>query len=108
MATTRVLLIGDPIIDNRAYVSPGEPDVTQQLQALLPQHPVVKRALDGATPCSPPLNMGRVPRTVGAVHVDQTSDGRLWIFTGLMLFGSIGQISVGRCLLLHALLCEDG
>ena len=48
MAKARVLLIGDSIIDNGAYVSPGEPDVTQQLQALLPQHPVVKRALDGA------------------------------------------------------------
>jgi lysophospholipase L1-like esterase len=48
MGKMRVLLIGDSIIDNGAYVRPGEPDVNNQLQALLPQHPVVKRALDGA------------------------------------------------------------
>jgi lysophospholipase L1-like esterase len=48
MGKKRVLLIGDSIIDNGAYVRPGEPDVTKQVQALLPQHPVVKQALDGA------------------------------------------------------------
>ena len=44
----RILLLGDSIIDNGAYVRPGEPDVTKQLQALLPEHAVIKRALDGA------------------------------------------------------------
>ena len=43
MTKKRVLLIGDSIIDNGAYVRPGEPDVTEQLQALLPQDTVVKR-----------------------------------------------------------------
>ena len=48
MAKKRIILLGDSIIDNGAYVGPGEPDVAEQLQSLLPQHAVVKRALDGA------------------------------------------------------------
>ncbi len=48
MTKKRILLLGDSIIDNGAYVRPGEPDVANQLQALLPQYPVIKRAVDGA------------------------------------------------------------
>jgi lysophospholipase L1-like esterase len=51
MPKKRVVLLGDSIIDNGAYVRPGEPDVTTQLQELLPEHAVTKRALDGAV-CS--------------------------------------------------------
>ena len=43
-----VVLLGDSIIDNGAYVRTGEPDVAQQLQTLLPRDAVVKRAVDGA------------------------------------------------------------
>lgn len=42
------MLLGDSIIDNGAYVGPGEPDVGTQLQRLLPQHVVAKRARDGS------------------------------------------------------------
>jgi lysophospholipase L1-like esterase len=55
MAKKRIVLIGDSIIDNGAYVRPGEPDVAKQLQALLVQNTVVKRALDGAV-CIDVLN----------------------------------------------------
>ena len=48
MAKKRIILLGDSIIDNGAYVRAGEPDVPRQLQALLPQHVVIKRAVDGA------------------------------------------------------------
>ena len=48
MAKNRIILLGDSVIDNGAYVRPGEPDVTKQLQALMPEHAVIKRALDGA------------------------------------------------------------
>jgi hypothetical protein len=51
----RVLLVGDSIIDNAAYVRPGEPDVANQLQVLLPRDTIVKRALDGAV-CGDVLN----------------------------------------------------
>jgi lysophospholipase L1-like esterase len=44
----RIVLLGDSIIDNGAYVRPGEPDVTRQVQDRLPGATVVKRALDGA------------------------------------------------------------
>lgn len=48
MANKRIVLLGDSIIDNGTYVRPGEPDVATQLQSLLPEHAVVKRACDGA------------------------------------------------------------
>lgn len=48
MAKKRIILLGDSIIDNGAYVKPGEPDVAKQLQDLLPEYLVVKRAVDGA------------------------------------------------------------
>ena len=48
MSKRRIVLLGDSIIDNGAYVRPGEPDVAKQTQALLPRHIVVKRAVDGA------------------------------------------------------------
>jgi hypothetical protein len=44
----RIVLLGDSIIDNGAYVRSGEPDVARQLQERLPGATVVKRALDGA------------------------------------------------------------
>jgi hypothetical protein len=43
-----VFLLGDSIIDNAGYVRPGGPDVARQLASLLPQHTVIKRAVDGA------------------------------------------------------------
>jgi len=48
MAKKRIILLGDSIIDNGAYVRPGEADVAKQLQALLPQQAIIKRAVDGA------------------------------------------------------------
>jgi lysophospholipase L1-like esterase len=51
MAKKRIVLLGDSIIDNGAYIRAGEPDVASQLQSLLPQYAVSKRALDGAV-CS--------------------------------------------------------
>src|SRR5262245_58050704 len=48
MAKQRIILLGDSIIDNGAYVRPGEADVAKQLQTLLPQLAVIKRAVDGA------------------------------------------------------------
>jgi lysophospholipase L1-like esterase len=49
MSKKRIItLLGDSIIDNGAYVQQGEPDVAKQLQDLLPEHVVIKRAVDGA------------------------------------------------------------
>lgn len=48
MTIGRVLLLGDSIIDNRAYVGPDDPDVTQQIRDLLPAHAIEMRAYDGS------------------------------------------------------------
>ncbi|MEM7774682.1 MAG: SGNH/GDSL hydrolase family protein [Pseudomonadota bacterium] len=48
MTARRVLLLGDSIIDNGAYVQKKEPDVAKQVQELLPHHIVEKRAFDGS------------------------------------------------------------
>lgn len=48
MAGKRIILLGNSIIDNGAYVKSDEPCVTEQLQALRPTDLVARRALDGA------------------------------------------------------------
>jgi lysophospholipase L1-like esterase len=68
MAKKRIILLGDSIIDNGAYVGPGEADVARQLQALLPKQTVVKRAVDGAV-CADVLrsqmaNLGSTDRII--------------------------------------------
>ncbi len=42
-----IVLFGDSIIDNAAYVDVGDPDVTAQIKAALPGWTVVRRAVDG-------------------------------------------------------------
>lgn len=42
-----IVLLGDSVLDNGAYVAPGEPDVPAQLRALLPDWTVEMRAVDG-------------------------------------------------------------
>ena len=45
-----VILCGDSIFDNKPYVQPGEPDVTTQVNALLPEDSKATRlAVDGDT-----------------------------------------------------------
>src|SRR5262245_9534177 len=48
MRQHRIILLGDSIIDNGAYVRLGDAAVAKQLQALLPGHAVIKREVDGA------------------------------------------------------------
>ncbi|MHA1179977.1 MAG: SGNH/GDSL hydrolase family protein, partial [Alphaproteobacteria bacterium] len=48
MYAKRLLLMGDSIIDNGAYVQPGEPDVAEQVRKLMPEFDVEKRAIDGS------------------------------------------------------------
>ena len=45
---THVILCGDSIFDNKPYVQPGEPDVTTQVNAILPEDSKTTRlAVDG-------------------------------------------------------------
>ncbi len=48
MTKHRIILLGDSIIDNAAYVNKGEPDVCQQVMGLLPSFGVEMRAVDGS------------------------------------------------------------
>ena len=57
-----VVLLGDSIFDNGAYVRPGEPDVVRQLQARLPAGARASLlAVDGATTAGVPGQVARVP-----------------------------------------------
>lgn len=48
MTGKQIILLGDSIIDNGAYVQAGEPDVAAQLRAISPRDTIVMRAVDGA------------------------------------------------------------
>lgn len=48
MTGTRIILLGDSIIDNDSYVRPGEPGIAHQIRQLLPDCTIDMRAVDGA------------------------------------------------------------
>jgi hypothetical protein len=57
-----IVLLGDSIFDNRAYVFPGEPAVIEQLQAILPESwKASLLALDGSTTTGVILQSKQVP-----------------------------------------------
>jgi hypothetical protein len=59
---THVVLLGDSIFDNGAYVRRGEPDVVKQVQARLPQGwKATLCAVDGAVTTGVERQMERVP-----------------------------------------------
>jgi hypothetical protein len=70
---SHIVLLGDSIFDNAAYV-PGEPDVARQLRAALPEGwRATLCAVDGATTRSVPAQLGRVPRD--ATHLVVSAGG---------------------------------
>ena len=59
---THVVLLGDSIFDNAAYVRRGEPDVVAQLRAKLPRDwKATLCAVDGAVTSGVLRQLGRVP-----------------------------------------------
>ena len=60
MARGHVVLLGDSIFDNAAYVGPG-PDVIAQLRAALPGWRATLCAVDGATTAGLASQLARVP-----------------------------------------------
>ncbi|HKH34411.1 MAG TPA: SGNH/GDSL hydrolase family protein [Beijerinckiaceae bacterium] len=69
-----IVLLGDSIFDNRAYVRPGEPDVVRQLLARLPAgYRATLRAVDGATTAGVPGQVRRVP--ADATHLVVSAGG---------------------------------
>lgn len=59
--STHVVLLGDSIFDNAAYV-PGEPPVEAQLREAMPDARVTLLAVDGATTIGVPSQLARLPR----------------------------------------------
>src|SRR3954468_1020422 len=58
---THIALLGDSVIDNKAYVG-GGPDVAEQVRSLAPKEWQVSRlALDGATAASVLSQLDRLP-----------------------------------------------
>jgi hypothetical protein len=69
-----VVLLGDSIFDNRAYVRRGEPDVVHQLAARLPAgSQATLRAVDGATTVGVPRQLERLP--TDATHLVVSAGG---------------------------------
>jgi lysophospholipase L1-like esterase len=69
-----IVLLGDSIFDNRAYVGAGEPDVARQLQARLPAGDrATLHAVDGATTAGVPNQLGRLP--ADATHLVVSAGG---------------------------------
>ena len=60
MSAPHVVLLGDSIFDNAAYV-PGEPPVEMQLREAMPDTQVTLLALDGAVVDMIPLQLARLP-----------------------------------------------
>jgi hypothetical protein len=59
---THIVLLGDSIFDNAAYVLPGEPAVIEQLQSTLPDSwDVTLLALDGSTTISILFRLQNIP-----------------------------------------------
>jgi hypothetical protein len=71
---THVVLLGDSIFDNGAYVRPGEPDVVRQLRARLPAGAAASlRAVDGAVTASVPRQLEGLP--ADATHLVVSAGG---------------------------------
>ena len=63
-----VVLLGDSIIDNKAYVEQDEPDVATQLSALLgDEHKVTSCAIDGSMTSDIATQLDNVPSD--ATHI---------------------------------------
>jgi lysophospholipase L1-like esterase len=67
---THIVLLGDSIFDNGAYVRAGEPDVVRQLQARLPSgSQATLRAVDGAVTASVARQVERIPASASHLVV---------------------------------------
>ncbi len=69
-----IVLLGDSIFDNAAYVRPGEPDVVRQLRARLPAGArATLAAVDGATAADVRRQLERLP--ADATHLIVSAGG---------------------------------
>src|SRR5947209_6526632 len=70
---THIALLGDSVIDNKAYVG-DEPDVAQQLRTLVPEEwKVTRLAIDGAVSSSVLGQLNKLPKS--ATHLVISAGG---------------------------------
>lgn len=95
-----IVLLGDSIFDNAAYVS-GGPDVTAQLRGLLPDGwQATLRAIDGAVTGSVPAQLGHVPSD--ATHLVLSVGGNDALGASHLLAASVRSVGEGVALLAAA------
>jgi hypothetical protein len=74
MTVSHVVLLGDSVFDNAAYVRPGEPDVLRQVRQLLPAGSgATLLAVDGSRLAGVSRQLSRVPP--GATHLVMSCGG---------------------------------
>lgn len=99
------VLLGDSIFDNGVYVKPGEPDVAQQLRALLPKtDSVTLLAVDGSIIQSISAQVSRIP--VDATHLIISVGGNNLLNTFYTL-KTAPATSVAEVIARMTLLCAD-
>ncbi len=82
-----IVLLGDSVFDNLAYVRPGEPDVVRQLRGLLPAGwGATLAAVDGAV-------TGGVRRQLERVPPGATALPSCWSLAGMTRFGQAGEMT---------------
>lgn len=73
----RLILLGDSVIDNRAYVEPDEPDVPAQIRSLAPEWDIEMRAVDGFVARGVTDNLADRPPSDGAIFVSAGGNNAL-------------------------------
>ena len=98
--TRRIILLGDSIFDNAAYVLPGEPDVAAHLRARLPSADwtVQLRAVDGSIASQVPVQLASAPI--------EPSDVLVMSAGGNDALGSISLLSDPRPYTISAVLAQ--
>lgn len=94
-----IVLIGDSIIDNQAYIQPDDPDVRQQLATLFGgDHTVTRLALDGAVIAGAVRQLATIPDD--ATHIVISAGGNNLLGQSSMLYQSVS--SIGESLMVFA------
>jgi hypothetical protein len=97
---THIVLLGDSIFDNAAYVR-GGPDVVRQLRAKLPERwKASLAAVDGATTRDVPGQLRRLPED--ATHLVVSAGGNDALGASHVLYESVGRVGEAVAILADA------
>ena len=97
---THIVLLGDSIFDNGAYVR-GGPDVVRQLRAKMPEGwSATLAAVDGATTRDVPAQLRRLPDD--ATHLVVSAGGNDALGASHVLYESVGRVGEAVAVLADA------